>query len=86
MDAVWRGARQHFDLRQAGVDQRIKAAADDFDFLLDREAAEAGRLGRRHQDPQRPGSRRDQVGGNRRQHVANEMDVFGGEEALRDAS
>ncbi len=76
-----RGAWQHFDLREAGVDQRVEAAADDFEFLLDRETAKAGRLGRCHQDPQRTGPWRDHVGGNRGQYVADEMNVFGGKEA-----
>src|SRR5262245_9923832 len=50
MDPTRRGARQHLYFGQPRVDERIEAAADNLEFLVEGEAAKARWLGGCHQD------------------------------------
>ena len=82
MDLLRRRAREHVDRDQLRLDQRLEAAADDLDLLIDRQLPEADRLRRGHQDAQRPVAAHDRIGRHGGQHVADEVDLLGGEEAL----
>ena len=73
---------EHFHRHQPGFDQRLEAAADHLDFLVDRQLPEADRLRRRHQDAQRPLALDDRIGGDVGQHVADEVNLLGRQEAL----
>ena len=61
---------------RAGINQRLEAAAYDFHLLLDREMAKAHRLGRRHEDAQRAVPHGNDIGGNGREDIANEVNLF----------
>ena len=83
--AAWRAAARRRSTSPASI-SGCEAAADDFDFLLDRQAAEAHGLRRGDKDAQRSLRPHDRIGRNVGQNVANEVDFLGGQEARRAVS